>query len=73
MATVINNPAATTESTGSGAGIILGVLIAIIAIAALVIYAVPSIRGGARSTTSGSNGATVNVPDKVDVNINKTQ
>lgn len=51
MATVINNP-----SEGSGAGTIIGVVIAILLIALLFIYGIPALRG-----TSGGTGTNVNV------------
>ncbi len=62
MATVINNPDNTGE--GSGTGMVVGVLLAILIIVLFVLFAVPALRGVNRS------GNTINVPDKVDVNVN---
>ncbi len=61
MATVINNPDGASE--GSGAGMVVGVLVAILVIVLFVLFAVPALRGVNR-------GSTINVPDKVDVNVN---
>lgn len=54
MATVINNP----SDGGSGAGTIIGIVIAIILIALLFIYGLPALRGGAAPS---GGGASVNV------------
>jgi hypothetical protein len=52
MATVINNP-----SEGSGAGTIIGIVVAIILIALLFIYGLPALRGG----TTNSPGTNINI------------
>lgn len=57
MATVINNP-----SEGSGAGTIIGIVVAIILIALLFIYGLPALRGG-DTPTGGSANIDVNLPD----------
>jgi hypothetical protein len=54
MATVINNP----TSEGSGAGTIIGIVLAVIIIALLFIYALPRLRGTA---APASPSASVNV------------
>lgn len=62
MATVINNPNGTAD--GSSMGMVLGIIVALLVIALLVFFAVPALRSGS------SSGNSVNVPDKVDVNLN---
>ncbi|MEZ0208877.1 MAG: hypothetical protein ACAH17_01715 [Candidatus Paceibacterota bacterium] len=54
MATVINNP----TSEGSGAGTIIGIVLAVIIIALLFIYGLPYIRG---TNTNPAPSASVNV------------
>ncbi len=62
MATIVNTPG-NTESN-SGVGMVMGVLLAIVIIALFFVYALPAMRGANRGTT-------VNVPDKLDVNVNQ--
>jgi hypothetical protein len=64
MATVINNPDTGVRDSGSGLGVVLGVLIAIVVIVLLIVFAVPAIRG------SRSGGTNINVPDKVQLDVN---
>jgi hypothetical protein len=64
MATIINNPS-DSNNAGSGAGLIIGIVIAIIVLFIFIVYALPALRG------SRSAGTTVNVPDKINVNVNK--
>jgi hypothetical protein len=52
MTTVVNNP-----GEGSGAGTIIGIVVAIILIALLFIYGLPAIRGG----SAPAPGANINV------------
>lgn len=67
MATIINNPdAGSGSSSGGGAGILIGALVAIVIIALFFIYALPAIR-------NNKSGTTVNVPDKINVNVNQPQ
>ncbi len=62
MATIVNNPGTSRE--GSGAGLVVGLIVAIVLVALLVIYGLPFLRG-----TANNAGTTINVPDKVDVNV----
>ena len=64
MATVINNPS--SDTNGGGLSVILGIIVAVIIIALFFLYALPALRGVGRS-----NGTNINVPDKVDINVNK--
>lgn len=63
MATIINNPDTGARDSG-GMGLIVGVILAILIVALFVIYGLPAIRGTDRS------GTNVNVPEKVDINVN---
>jgi hypothetical protein len=54
MATVINNP----SNEGSGAGTIIGIVIAVVLVALLFIYGLPALRG---TDTTPAPGASVNV------------
>jgi hypothetical protein len=68
MATVINNPA-TGDSSGSGMGFLLGTIILVV-FALIILYAgVPILRGIAGSVNRPTQ---ISVPDKVDVNVNKS-
>ena len=63
MATVINNP----SDNGSGAGTVIGILIAIILIAVLFIYGLPALRGS--SPTTSTANTTPGASASVDVNL----
>jgi hypothetical protein len=67
MATVINNPDSGGTRESSGMGLIIGVIVAVIIVFLFIVYGLPGIRG--RST----GGTNVNVPDKINVDVNKTQ
>lgn len=62
MATVINNPSGTADSTTNGVGVVLSIVLLLALVFALVYYGIPSAR---RAFTTN-----VNVPRSVDVNIN---
>lgn len=61
MATIINNPDSGGDN-GGGMGMIIGAIVLIVLIAVFFIYGLPAIRGN-------NKGTTVNVPDKVNVNV----
>ena len=61
MATVINNPDSGDHS-GGGAGMIIGAVILVLVLIIFFVYGLPAIRGT-------NKGTTVNVPDKIDVNV----
>lgn len=63
MATIINTPASTGESS-SGMGFLLGIVFLILFILALLYVGLPMLN---RATSSPQ----VNVPDQIDVNINQ--
>ncbi len=62
MATIINNP--DSGSSSGGVGLIIGVIAIIAVIALFLLYGLPAIR-------KNNNDTTINVPDKVQVDINK--
>lgn len=75
MATVVNNPPASSDS-GSGMGMVVGVLVLIAVIILLVLFVMPMLRdGGGTDTTiqeapTTNDGGGVTVPDEIDVNVN---
>jgi uncharacterized membrane protein len=64
MATIINNPDS-GEGNGGGTGMIVGIVVLVLIVILFVAYGLPAIR-------NNNKGTTVNVPDKVDVNVNDT-
>ena len=62
MATIVNNP--DTTQRDSGTGFLLGVILLIVFGVLFFMYGLPYI-------TSAMSGPTVQVPEKVDVNINQ--
>jgi hypothetical protein len=58
MATVINNPG---NDSGSGAGVIVGLVIAVILIAVIFIYGLPALRNGTTNQAPSAN-IDVNLP-----------
>jgi hypothetical protein len=75
MATVVNNPAPSTHEVrevqsgeGSGTGVVVGIILAILLLVLFFAYGLPAFRGG-----NNSGGTNINVPDKVNVDVNKGQ
>lgn len=62
MATVVNNPGTTTDSSNSW-GFVVGILLLIIFLFALLYYGLPALNNAASQPA-------VSVPEQVDVNIN---
>ena len=54
MATIINTPGERTDS-GSGAGVILGVVLVVIIAVLLLLYGVPALRGVSNSAATPSD------------------
>lgn len=61
MTTIVNTPPQNQDSNG-GMGVIIGVVALVIFVYIFFVYGLPAIRGAAAPQ--------INVPDKVDVNIN---
>lgn len=66
MATIINNPSDTGGSSWS-ASLVLGGIVLFAVIALLVIFGLPAIRG---INTTSKSVPVINVPEKIDVNVN---
>lgn len=64
MATIINNPDSGSDK-GSGVGMIVGAIVLVLVLTLFFIYGLPVIR----NSSTKSNGSTINVPDKIDVNV----
>lgn len=75
MATIINNPPTTNDNGGSGMGVgmILGVVLLVIVAFLLITFGWPAIRSGTgnQNTENTGDGTTFNVPDQIDVNVQK--
>jgi hypothetical protein len=63
MATVVNTPGTTTSDSSGGMGFLLGVVLLIIFAVLFFLYGLPYL-------TQSMQGPQVNVPGKVDVNVN---
>ena len=63
MATIINTPSPSTDS-GNGIGMVIGVIVLVAVLYSFFVYGIPAMRniGGTPQ---------INVPSKIDVNINK--
>jgi hypothetical protein len=74
MTTIINSPptqAPAPAEGGSGfAGILIGVVLVVIIGFLFFVYGLPAMRNTGNANT-GSGGPTINVPDKVQVEIKK--
>lgn len=65
MTTIVNTPPAQKES-GGGIGMIIGLIILVAVVYVFFIYGLPAIRNAQWGTTPQ-----VNIPSKIDVNINQ--
>lgn len=78
MATIVNTPTAPT-SESNGMGFLLGAVLLIVVALVLVYAFVPALRGAAGQnaapqnpgTSNGDGGTSIQVPDKIDVNLNQ--
>lgn len=71
MATVINNPSPNTQrvehvdrTDSSGLGFVVGLILLVLLAILLFAYGLPAIRNASQG------GANVNVPERVDINVN---
>lgn len=74
MATIVNNPPAVENTSDrGGGGFLLGVILLIIFVILFVFYGLPYLGGAGARAGSTSAAPQINVPGKVDVNINQTK
>ncbi len=66
MATIINNPDGGSGG-GSGVGTVVGLIVLVLIVILFLIYGLPAIRG-----TNRENNTTIQVPDKVQVDVDST-
>jgi hypothetical protein len=73
MATVINNPNPGTQTsstdTGPGTGFVVGLILVVLLIVLFFAFG----RGAFRGDSTPSGGTNINVPEKVDVDVNRGQ
>lgn len=66
MATIINNP----DNNGSGGmGMVVGAVVVLAVFLLFFFYGFSPQRGDDGGTRSGDSGTTVNVPDKIEVDV----
>ena len=70
MTTVINTPQGSGSNDNSGMGIIIGVIILVVVLFLFFFYGMPYFRGNTQQNSAPAPA--VQIPDKIDVNINKT-
>jgi len=63
MTTIVNTPPQSTNNSDSGMGMIVGLILLLAVVALFFVYGLPLLR---RATAAPQ----VNVPDKIDVNVN---
>ena len=68
MATIINNPGESSSGNNMG-GFIVALIVGAILLILFFLYALPALRGGGE--TDGDTQ--INVPDKLEVDVNKGQ
>ncbi len=66
MATVVNNPPANSEASG-GSGFLIGIILLIVLAILFIFYGLPLLN----NSVGGSQAPQVNVPGKIDVNVNQ--
>lgn len=66
MATIVNNPTPSNDS-GGGLGMIIGLVLLAILAFLFFVYGLPLIQNMQLGTPQ------INVPDKIDVNVNQTK
>ncbi len=66
MVTVVNNPQPTTEGGDNGMGALFAALMILIVVIVFIYFGLPALR-------SSNISPQINVPNKIDVNVNKTK
>ena len=69
MATIVNNPPVNTDN-GSGNGFLIGIILLIVFVVLFVFYGLPLL-GNAGGANQGAQAPQVNIPGKIDVNVNQ--
>lgn len=69
MTTIVNNPAPVAESDKGGSGFLIGIIVLIGFVAVLLYFGIPAIK---RMGSGQSNTPQINIPNKIDVNVNQT-
>jgi len=70
MATIVNTPAQGNTDSGSGMGMVVGAILLIVFLFVFFVYGLPVIRS---SMGRGTTTPQVNVPEKIDVNVNQPE
>lgn len=71
MTTVVNNPAPSSNE-GSGMGMIIGIIVLVVVLFFVFFYGMPYFRGTASQNNAPQpDSAIIEVPDQIDVNVNK--
>lgn len=74
MTTIINSPPAQATAPAEGGSGFAGILIGVVLVAVIgflfFVYGLPAMRNASNANT-GNSGPTINVPDKVQVEIKK--
>ena len=74
MTTIINSPPAQAPTPSDGGNGVTGIIIGVILIAIVgflfIVYGLPAMRGNQNMNT-GNDGPTINVPDKVQIEVKK--
>lgn len=68
MATIVNNPPANTDTSG-GNGFLVGIILLIAFVVLFIFYGLPLLNNSAGGGQSAA--PQVNVPGKIDVNVNQ--
>lgn len=69
MTTVINTPQGSNDGS-NGMGMIIGVIALVVVLFLFFVYGMPYFRGNTQQ--NNASVPAIQVPDKIDVNINKT-
>ena len=73
MATIINTPSAAPAPSDGGSGmmgILVGIVLVVVVVFLFFAYGLPVMRG-TQNTNTGNGGPTINVPDKIQVEVKK--
>ena len=65
MTTIINNPPSNNDNSGGPMGMIIGIIVLIVLVYLGYVYGLPAIRQ--------MRTPQINVPSKIDVNVNQTK